>query len=66
MKTTWLSRKCASRILLNSREGGGLKLPSSLAEEGEALAILDAIESENLETRISDAASPVGNLPVYV
>lgn len=36
----------------NSEEGVWLKLPSTPAEEGEIFAILEAIESENLETRI--------------
>lgn len=50
----------------NSEERVWLKLPSTPAEEGEIFATLDAIESENLETRISKVVSSVRSLHKYI
>lgn len=50
----------------NQGQGVWLDLPTSPAEMGEAYAVLDGIDSENLDTRISATISSVPNLKRYI
>ncbi|WP_018212223.1 antirestriction protein ArdA [Desulfitobacterium hafniense] len=50
----------------NQGQGVWLDLPTSPAEMGEAYAVLDGIDSENLNTRISATISSVPNLKKYI
>lgn len=50
----------------NQGQGVWLDLPTSPAEMGEAYAVLDSIDSENLDTRISATISSVPNLKRYI
>ncbi|MEA5022194.1 hypothetical protein SDC9_22001 [bioreactor metagenome] len=50
----------------NQGQGVWLDLPTSPAEMGEAYAVLDGIDSENLNTRISATISSVSNLKRYI
>jgi hypothetical protein len=47
-------------------QGVWLDLPTSPAEMGEAYAVLDSIDSVNLDTRISATISSVPNLKRYI